>query len=72
MNSFLLLNRDGKLRIRTSFCNRTVLRAFWLRSIALIGQYNKLVEEKKCVKVVLNSHTDYNKVYHLNTVNSPQ
>lgn len=32
--------------------------------------YNKLVEEKNCVKVVLNSHTDYNKVYHLNTVNS--
>lgn len=34
--------------------------------------YNKMVEEKNCVKVVLNSHTDYNKVYHLNTVNSLQ
>ena len=32
--------------------------------------YNKLVEKKHCVKVVLNSHTDYNKVYQLNTVNS--
>ena len=32
--------------------------------------YNKLIEEKQCIQVVLNSHADYNKVYHLNTVNS--
>lgn len=32
--------------------------------------YNKLVTEKKCIQVVLKSHDDYNKVYHLNTVNS--
>lgn len=31
--------------------------------------YNKLAEEKRCEKVVLKSHADYNKVYHLNTVN---
>lgn len=31
--------------------------------------YNKLVEAKHCTKVVLSSHSDYNKVYHLNTVN---
>ena len=32
--------------------------------------YNKLIEEKQCIQVVLNSYADYNKVYHLNTVNS--
>lgn len=32
--------------------------------------YNKLVEEKHCMKVVLKTHAEYNKVYHLNTVNS--
>lgn len=32
--------------------------------------YNKLVTEKSCIQVVLKSHADYNKVYHLNTVNS--
>ena len=31
--------------------------------------YNHLIAEKKCIQVVLNSHADYNKVYHLNTVN---
>lgn len=31
--------------------------------------YNQLIAEKKCIQVVLNSHADYNKVYHLNTVN---
>lgn len=31
--------------------------------------YNKLIEEKSGTKVVLHSHKDYNKVYHLNTVN---
>lgn len=31
--------------------------------------YNKLVAEKQCVQVVLNAHADYNKVYHLNTIN---
>lgn len=29
-----------------------------------------MIEEKQCIQVVLNSHADYNKVYHLNTVNS--
>ena len=32
--------------------------------------YNKLVAEKHCTQVVLKTHSDYNKVYHLNTVNS--
>lgn len=32
--------------------------------------YNSLIVEKNCTKIVLNSHKDYNKVYHLNTVNS--
>ena len=32
--------------------------------------YSKLIEEKQCIQVVLNSYADYNKVYHLNTVNS--
>lgn len=31
--------------------------------------YNKLIEAKKCQKIVLNTHKDYNKAYHLNTVN---
>ena len=31
--------------------------------------YNKLIYAKKCEKVVLKSHQDYNKAYHLNTVN---
>lgn len=31
--------------------------------------YHKLVNEKKCSQVVLKSHSDYGKVYHLNTVN---
>ena len=31
--------------------------------------YNKMIEEKNCTKVILHSHEDYNKVYHLNTVN---
>ena len=31
--------------------------------------YNKLIEAKKCLKIVLNNHKDYNKAYHLNTVN---
>ena len=31
--------------------------------------YNKLIEAKKCRKLVLNTHEDYNKAYHLNTVN---
>ena len=31
--------------------------------------YNKLIQAKKCEKVVLKSHQDYNKAYHLNTVN---
>ena len=31
--------------------------------------YNKLIHAKKCEKVVLKSHQDYNKAYHLNTVN---
>lgn len=31
--------------------------------------YNKLVEEKKCEKIVLKSRDDYNKAHHLNTVN---
>ena len=31
--------------------------------------YNKLIEAKKCQKIVLNTHRDYNKAYHLNTVN---
>ena len=29
-----------------------------------------MIEKKQCIQVVLNSHADYNKVYHLNTVNS--
>lgn len=28
--------------------------------------YNALIAEKGCTKIVLNSHKDYNKVYHLN------
>lgn len=31
--------------------------------------YNHLIAEKKCIQIVLNSHADYSKVYHLNTVN---
>lgn len=31
--------------------------------------YNKLIRAKKCEKIVLKSHQDYNKAYHLNTVN---
>lgn len=31
--------------------------------------YNKLIHAKKCEQVVLKSHQDYNKAYHLNTVN---
>ena len=31
--------------------------------------YNKLIHAKKCEKIVLKSHQDYNKAYHLNTVN---
>lgn len=31
--------------------------------------YNKLIEEKKCEKIVLKSRDEYNKAYHLNTVN---
>ena len=31
--------------------------------------YHKLVDEKKCTQVILKSHHDYDKVYHLNTVN---
>lgn len=31
--------------------------------------YNRLVEMKRCTKVVLSSHSEYSKVYHLNTVN---
>lgn len=31
--------------------------------------YNKLVEAKKCEKIVLKSRNDYNKAHHLNTVN---
>ena len=31
--------------------------------------YNKLIETKNCQKIVLNNHKDYNKAYHLNTVN---
>ena len=31
--------------------------------------YNKLIHAKKCEKIALKSHQDYNKVYHLNTVN---
>lgn len=31
--------------------------------------YNHLIAEKKCIQIILNSHADYNKVYHLNTVN---
>ena len=31
--------------------------------------YNKLIEVKNCQKIVLNNHKDYNKAYHLNTVN---
>lgn len=32
--------------------------------------YNQLVAEKNCTQVVLKSYSVYNKVYHLNTVNS--
>ena len=31
--------------------------------------YNQLIRDKKCEKVILKSHEDYNKAYHLNTVN---
>lgn len=31
--------------------------------------YNKLIHAKKCEKIVLKSHQDYTKAYHLNTVN---
>ena len=31
--------------------------------------YNKLIHAKKCEKIVLKSHQDYNRAYHLNTVN---
>lgn len=31
--------------------------------------YNQLIRAKKCEKVILKSHEDYNKAYHLNTVN---
>lgn len=30
--------------------------------------YNKLIHAKKCEKIVLEFHQDYNKAYHLNTV----
>lgn len=32
--------------------------------------YNKLAAEKHCTQIVLKTHSEYNKVYHLNTVNS--
>ena len=31
--------------------------------------YNQLIYAKKCEKVILKSHQDYNKAYHMNTVN---
>ena len=31
---------------------------------------NHLAAEKHCTQIVLKTHADYNKVYHLNTVNS--
>ena len=30
--------------------------------------YNILSEAKKCQKIVLNTHKDYSKAYHLNTI----
>ena len=35
-----------------------------------ITSYNYLAEQKNCEKVSLVGHESYNKVYHLNTVNS--
>ena len=35
-----------------------------------LSSYNHLVEQKSCEKLSLVGHESYNKVYHLNTVNS--
>lgn len=46
------------------------MKALDFMAFALFStHYNKLIQAKKCEKVVLKSHQDYNKAYHLNTVN---